>query len=348
MTSVVKSYAAHNEKDPLVPHDITRRDILPRDVKIEILYCGVCHSDIHQVRDERWRWNYPLVPWHEMVWRVIEMWAETTKYTIWDLVGVWCLVDSCRTCTSCASWLETYCLDWFTGTYNAPDKVSGGRTYGWYSKQIVVTEDFVHKVSEDLDITWVAPLLCAGITTYSPLKYWGVWAGHNVWIVWLGGLWHMAVKFASSFGAEVTILSSSPEKEIDAKELWADHFVLTTHEENLADLTKSFDFIIDTVSAEHDYNLYLQMLKIDGTLICLWAPPAPAQINVFNLIWGRRKIWWSLIGGLAETQEMLDYCAEHNITSDVEIIDISYVNEAYERILNGDVKYRFVIDMSTL
>lgn len=348
MTSVVKSYAAHNAQDPLSLFEISRRNLMSKDVKIDIIYCGVCHSDIHQARNEWWKSNYPLVPGHEMVWRVAEVWSEVQKYKVWDLVWVWCLVDSCRTCSSCAQWLETYCLNWFTSTYNGSDKQSGWFTYGWYSKQIVVTEDFVLSISEDLTLKWVAPLLCAWITTYSPLRYRKVWEWHKVGIVWLGWLWHMAVKFASSFWAEVTILSSSPEKEVDAKELWADHFVLTTQEDNLEQLNKSFDFIVDTVSAEHDYNTYLQMLKIDWTLICLWAPPTPAQINMFNLIFGRRKIWGSLIGWLTETQEMLDYCATHNIVSDVEIIDMNYINEAYERVLQGDVKYRFVIDMNTL
>jgi len=348
MTTVTKSYAAHSATSPLETHEINRRETWTSDVKIDIIYCWICHSDIHQVRNEWGRTTYPIVPWHEMVGRIVEVWSDVQKFNIWDLVWVWCLVDSCRDCNNCKEWLEQYCNNGSTGTYNAPDKVSWWITYWGYSKQIVVTEDFVLNVSEKLPLTWVAPLLCAGITTYSPLKHRKVWHWHKVWVVWLGGLGHMAVKFASSFWAEVTVLSTSPEKQVDADNLGADHFVLTTKENATEQLAWSFDFIVDTVSAEHDYNTYLQMLKVDGTLICLWAPPSPAQLTMFNLILKRRKIWGSLIWWLPETQEMLDYCAEHNITSDVEVIDAKYINEAYERVLQGDVKYRFVIDMSTL
>ena len=348
MPTPISSYAATSSSSPLAPHEIERRDVWASDVKIDIIYCGICHSDIHQARNEWGSTTYPIVPWHEMVGRVVEVWADVTKHAPWDLVGVGCLVDSCRSCDCCKKWMESYCSNWYTGTYNGADKISGWVTYGWYAKQIVVTEDFVLKVSEDLPLEWVAPLLCAGITTYSPLKHRGIGPWHKVWVVWLGWLWHMAVKFASSFWAEVTVMSRSPEKQADAKTLGAHHFVLTTDQSAVDELAWSFDFIVNTVSAEHDYNTYLQMLTVDGTLICLWAPPSPAKIGMFNLIMKRRRIAWSLIWWLAETQEMLDYCAEHNIVADVEVVNASYINEAYERVLQGDVKYRFVIDISTL
>lgn len=346
--TTTKAYAAHTATTPLEPFEIQRRDTWVLDVNIDIIYCGICHSDIHQARNEWWMTKYPIVPGHEMVGRVAEVWSDVTKYKVWDLVGVWCFVNTCRTCDQCKAWLEQYCDEWFTGTYNAPDIHLWWHTFGWYAQQIVVTEDFVYSVSEKLDLKGVAPLLCAWITTYSPLKHWKVGKGHTVGILWLGWLGHMAVKFASSFGAEVTILSRSPSKQADAKALWADHFVLTTEEENLEKLSCSFDFIINTVSAEHDYNMYVQMLKVDGTMICLGAPPTPSQIWAFNLIRKRRSLAGSLIWWVSETQEMLDYCAENNITSDVEIIDPTYINEAYERVLKGDVKYRFVVDVEKL
>lgn len=348
MSEQVKSYAAQSATTPLAPFDISRRDVWPKDIKIDILYCGVCHSDIHTVRNEWGGTTYPIVAGHEIVWRVSQVGTEVTKFKEWDIAGVWCLVDSCGHCDNCGEWLEQYCHNGWTGTYNSPDKVSGGSTHGGYSKKIVVTEDFVLKVSDKLPLEWVAPLLCAGITTYSPLRHWKVWKWHKVAVVWLWGLGHMAVKFAASFGAEVTMLSTSPHKEKDAEHLGAHHFALTKDEEQVKELAGKFDFIVDTVSAEHDYNMYLQMLKTDGTLICLGAPPSPAQIAIFNLIFGRRKIGWSLIWWLPETQEMLDYCAEHDIVSDIELINMDYINEAYERMIKWDVKYRFVIDMNSL
>jgi len=344
----VSAYAANTATSQLEKIQIQRRETWAKDVQIEILYCWICHSDIHQARNEWGMTNFPIVPGHEMVGLVSEVWSDVKKFNVWDTVGVWCFVDSCRTCPQCNDWLEQYCDAWFTWTYNAPDKTLWWFTYGWYSKQIVVTEDFVYSISDTLPIEKVAPLLCAGITTYSPLKHRKVWKWHTVWILWLGWLWHMAVKFASSFGAEVTILSRSPEKQVDAENLGADHFVLTTEQENLEKLSQSFDFIINTVSANHDYNMYINMLKVDWTMICLWAPPTPSQVWAFNLIRKRRTLAWSLIGWVPETQEMLDYCAEHGITSDVEIIAPDQINEAYERVLTGDVKYRFVIDMERL
>lgn len=343
-----KGYAAKSATTPLGPFTFERREVGPKDVQFEILYCGVCHSDLHVAKNE---WNgttFPVVPGHEIVGRVTNVGAEVKKFKVGDLAGVGCLVDSCRDCENCKKGLQQFCRNGSTGTYNAKDKVSGGVTYGGYSNQIVTTEDFVLKVSEKLPLAGVAPLLCAGITTYSPLRHWKVGKGHKVAVVGLGGLGHMAVKFAASFGAEVTMLSTSPSKEQDAKHLGAHHFALTKDAEQIKNLTGKFDFIIDTVSAPHNYNQYLAMLNTDGVMICVGAPPTPSEIMAFSLIGGRKSLAGSLIGGLPETQEMLDYCAEHNIVSDVEVIAMDYVNTAYERMLAGDVKYRFVIDMATL
>ncbi len=343
-----KGYAAHSATDTLGPFDFERREVGPCDVQFEILYCGVCHSDLHQVRNEWSHTTYPIVPGHEIVGRVKEVGSEVAKFKAGDLAGVGCLVDSCRECDNCKKGLEQFCRSGSTGTYNAADKKSGGVTYGGYSNQIVVDQDFVFKVSDKLPLEEVAPLLCAGITTYSPLRHWKVGKGHKVAVVGLGGLGHMAVKFAASFGAEVTVLSTSPGKEQDAKQLGAHHFAITKDPEQMKLLSGKFNFIIDTVSAQHDYNTYLGMLDTDGVMICVGAPPTPSQIMAFSLLGNRRSLAGSAIGGLPETQEMLDYCAEHNIVSDVEVIKMSYINEAYERMLKGDVKYRFVIDLATL
>ena len=343
-----KGYAAKSATETLGPFDFERRDVGAHDVKFEILYCGVCHSDLHQARNEWGGSVYPIVPGHEIVGRVTEVGAHVTKFKAGDLAGVGCLVDSCRECDKCKKGLEQFCRNGATGTYNGKDKISGGMTYGGYSNQIVVDENYVLKVSDKLPLQAVAPLLCAGITTYSPLRHWKVGKGHKVAVVGLGGLGHMAIKFAASFGAEVTMLSTSPSKEKDAKHLGAHHFALTTAAEQVKQLTGKFDFIIDTVSAEHNYNTFLQMLDTDGVMICVGAPPTPSQIMAFSLIGGRRSLAGSPIGGIAETQEMLDYCATHNIVSDVEVIAMAQINEAYERMLKGDVRYRFVIDMATL
>jgi uncharacterized zinc-type alcohol dehydrogenase-like protein len=343
-----KAYAAYDANSPLKDFDLQRREPGPTDVVIEILYCGVCHSDIHQVRNEWANAMYPMVPGHEIVGRVKAVGAEVTKFKEGDLAGVGCLVDSCRECPKCKDGLEQYCEGGSVGTYNSMEKDGKTITYGGYSKQIVTTEDFVLKVSDKLELKAVAPLLCAGITTYSPLRHWKVGKGHKVGVLGLGGLGHMAVKFAVSFGAEVTMLSHSPNKERDAKRLGAHRFALTSDEETVKSLANHFDFIIDTVSAPHDYNVYLNMLNTDGVMICVGAPPAPAEIPAFNLIFQRRSIAGSLIGGIPETQEMLDYCAEHNIVSDVEVIAMKDINDAYERMMKGDVKYRFVIDLATL
>ncbi|MGD9976441.1 MAG: NAD(P)-dependent alcohol dehydrogenase [Bacteroidales bacterium] len=343
-----KGYAADNATDALHPFNFDRREVGPHDVYFKILYCGVCHSDLHQVQNDWGNTTYPLVPGHEIVGRVLQVGAHVTKFKAGDLAAVGCLVDSCQECDNCEKGLEQFCRNGLTGTYNAHDKHTGGVTYGGYSNQIVVHEKFVLHVSEKLPLEAVAPLLCAGITTYSPLRHWKVGKGHRVAVVGLGGLGHMAVKFAASFGAEVTMLSTSPGKEKDAKKLGAHHFALTKDPEQVKALSNSFDFIVDTVSAPHDYNQYLNMLDTDGVMICVGVPPAPTEILGFNLLRNRRSIVGSIIGGIPETQEMLDYCAEHDIVSDVEVIPMNYINEAYKRMLKSDVKYRFVIDMATL
>jgi len=343
-----KGYAAQAAGVPLAPWSFERRELNPHDVQLEILYCGVCHSDLHQVRDEWGNGIFPMVPGHEIIGRVIKTGNHVHKFKVGETAGVGCLVDSCRECDNCKKGLEQFCTNGHSQTYNGIEQDKKTPTYGGYSNTIVVHEDFVLHISDKLPLEGVAPLLCAGITTYSPLRHWKVGKGHKVAILGLGGLGHMAVKFASSFGAEVTMLSTSASKEADAKKLGAQKFVLTTDKESLNAVTGYFDFIMDTVSAPHDYNLYLSLLKTDGVHICVGAPPAPTEIMGFNLIFGRKSLVGSLIGGLPETQEMLDYCAEHNIISDVEVIDINYIDKAYDRMLKGDVHYRFVIDMATL
>jgi uncharacterized zinc-type alcohol dehydrogenase-like protein len=296
-----------------------------------------------------WRQTiYPVVPGHEIVGRVTAVGNKVTKFKADDLAGVGCLVDSCRQCANCKKGLEQYCTVGNVLTYSGRDRVNGDITYGGYSKQIVVDEDFVLKISDKLPLAQVAPLLCAGITTYSPLRHWGVGKGHKLGVVGLGGLGHMAVKLGASFGAEVTMLSTSPDKEADARRLGAHKFALTKDAAQMKKLAGYFDFIIDTVSAKHDYNAYLRLLTTDGVMMCVGAPPTPAEIGVFTLMGGRRSLTGSGIGGLPETQEMLDYCAKHGISSDIEMIDIANINEAYERMLKSDVRYRFVIDMATL
>lgn len=343
-----KAYAAEAATSPLGPFRFERRDPGPYDVQIEILYCGVCHSDIHQVRNEWGGSIYPMVPGHEIVGRVTKTGAHVTKFKAGDLAGVGCFVDSCRTCPNCQAGLEQYCDNGMVGTYNGREKITNLPTYGGYSNHIVVDEQYTLKVSDKLSLEGVAPLLCAGITTYSPLRHVGVGKGHRVGVLGLGGLGHMAVKFAASFGAEVTMLSSSPSKEADAKKLGAHHFALTSDPATMKNLQNHFDFILNTVSAQHDYSTYLNLLRTNGTMIVVGVPPTPSQVPAFNLIAKRRSIIGSLIGGIKETQEMLDYCAEHSIVSDVEVIKIQEINEAYERMIKGDVRYRFVIDIASL
>jgi uncharacterized zinc-type alcohol dehydrogenase-like protein len=346
--SATKSYAAQAPDAPLAPFDIERRDVRSHDVQLEILFCGVCHSDLHMARNEWKQSVYPVVPGHEIVGRVTSVGSSVTRFKAGDLAGVGCLVDSCRECSNCKKGLEQYCKVGAVGTYNGRDRETGDITNGGYSSQVVVHEDFALHVSDKLSLAGVAPLLCAGITTYSPLRHWKVGKGHKVGVIGLGGLGHMAVKFASSFGAEVTMLSTSPSKEAGALRLGAHKFALTSDASQLTALGGYFDFIIDTVSAEHDYNMYLNLLDTNGVMICVGAPPTPAQVMVFSLLGGRRSLAGSGIGGIPETQEMLDYCAKHGITSDIEMIDIKDINTAYERMLKSDVRYRFVIDMATL
>ncbi|MCF3107991.1 NAD(P)-dependent alcohol dehydrogenase [Niabella sp. CC-SYL272] len=343
-----KGYAAHSKTEALQPWDFERREVGTNDVLIDILYCGICHSDIHQVRSEWGPAIYPLVPGHEIVGRITAVGTNVSQFKVGELAGIGCMVNSCQHCDSCNHGQEQFCDNKQTvWTYNSRDK-DGSVTYGGYSNKIVCDQHFVLHVSDKLDLKGVAPLLCAGITTYSPLRKWKVGKGHKVGVLGLGGLGHMAVKFAVSFGAEVTMLSTSPSKEADAKRLGAHKFVLTKDPEQVKSLDRYFDFIIDTVSAPHDYNMYLQMLKTNGVQICVGLPPEPLSIAGGSLMRGNRVLTASSIGGIPETQEMLDYCAEHNIVSDIELIDIKDVNTAYERVLKSDVKYRFVIDLATL
>jgi uncharacterized zinc-type alcohol dehydrogenase-like protein len=343
----VKGYAAPQAKIPLEPFKFERREVGPHDVQIEIQYCGVCHSDIHQVRDEWGGSIFPMVPGHEIVGKITKVGSEVTKFKVGETAGIGCFVDSCRHCPSCLAGLEQYCEVGMIGTYNGIDK-EGRPTYGGYSNQIVADENYTLHISDKLPLSGVAPLLCAGITTYSPLREWKVGKGHKIGVVGLGGLGHMAVKLAASMGAEVTVLSTSESKRADAEKLGAHHFVVTSDPEQVKQIAGSLDFILNTISAQHEYNFYLQLLKLDGTMILVGVPPEAPQLAAFNLIMKRRRIAGSLIGGIKETQEMLDYCAEHNITSDVEVINIDYINEAYERMIKGDVRYRFVIDMASL
>lgn len=343
-----KGYAALSAKAALAPFSFERRSPGPEDVHFQILYCGVCHSDVHQVRDEWGGSIFPMVPGHEIVGKVVKTGANVKKFKTGDLVAVGCLVDSCRECENCKQGMEQYCVNGPVGTYNSHEKDGKTPTYGGYSDQMVVDQDFVLRVPSNLPLQGVAPLLCAGITTYSPLRHWKVGKGHKVAVLGLGGLGHMAVKFASAFGAEVTMLSTSPSKEADAKRLGAQKFVLTTDAEKLKTLRSYFDFIIDTVSAPHDFNMYLRLLATNGVHILVGAPPQALEIRPFSLINNRRSIAGSSIGGLPETQEMLDFCSSYNIVSDVEMIAMKDINQAYSRMLKGDVRYRFVIDMASL
>jgi len=342
-----KAYAAQTVGATLAPWDFERREVGAHDVQIEILYCGVCHSDLHQVNNDWFPGIFPMVPGHEIVGKVISVGAHVKKFKEGDLAAVGCMVDSCQVCENCKEGLEQYCLEGSSQTYNSMGR-DGVPTYGGYSSAIVVREEFVLSVSEKLPLAATAPLLCAGITTYSPLRHWKVGKGHKLAIVGLGGLGHMGVKFGVAFGADVTVLSTSAKKEQDAKALGAHHFVVTTDAAQLASVKGSFDFILDTVSAAHDINLYLQLLKTNGVHICVGAPSEPYQVPAFALLAGRKSVAGSGIGGIPETQEMLDFCAEHNIVSDIELIDMKDINGAYERMVRNDVRYRFVIDMKTL
>ncbi len=347
----IKAFGAQSATSPLAPLSIQRRAPLSHDVQIEILYCGVCHSDLHTVRNE-WEANtatlYPCVPGHEIVGRVVKIGSGVKKFKEGDTAAVGCLVDSCRVCRNCRDGLEQFCENGATFTYNGEDKHLGGMTYGGYSTSIVVDEAFVLRVSDKLDLAAAAPLLCAGITTYSPLRHWRVGKEQKVGIVGLGGLGHMGVKFANAFGAHVVLFTTSPNKKADALRLGAHEVVISKDAAEMAKHAGSFDFILDAVSAQHDLNAYLPLLKRDGTMTLIGAPPNPLPVGSFNLIFGRHQLAGSLIGGLPETQEMLDFCADHGIVCDIELIQIQKINEAYERMLKSDVKYRFVIDMASL
>ncbi|AJE03980.1 NAD(P)-dependent alcohol dehydrogenase [Geobacter pickeringii] len=345
-----KAYSAASATAPLALDTIPRRDATDRDVQIEIIFCGICHSDLHTVRDE---WNsvmptvYPCVPGHEIVGRVTAVGSAVTKFKPGDLVGVGCMVDSDHTCPSCQADLEQFCQN-ATFTYNSPDTHLGGVTYGGYSESIVVDERFVLHVPATLDLAGVAPLLCAGITTYSPIRRWGDITGKKVGVVGLGGLGHMGVKFARAFGAHVVVFTTSPGKREDALRLGAHEVIISTDAAEMQQHAGTFDFILDTIAAEHDINAYLTMLGRDGTITLVGAPEKPLEVSAFALLFGRRTISGSIIGGIAETQEMLDFCGQHAITADVEVIPIQRINEAYERLLKSDVKYRFSIDMASL
>ncbi len=343
-----QGYAVDSATDKLHPFSFERRDLGPRDVLIDIEFCGVCHSDIHQVRGEWGNSLYPMVPGHEIVGRVAQIGSEVEKFQVGDTVGVGCLVDSCRECAPCQQDYEQFCLETSSQTYNGLEMDKVTPTYGGYSTQIVVDDHFVLSIAATENLAAVAPLLCAGITTYSPLKRFNVGPGQKVGIVGLGGLGHMGVKLAASMGAEVTVFSTSPSKEADAKKLGAHHFVVTKDEAQTAPLAGTFDFILDTVSGDHDLDLYLKFLALNGVMVLVGAPETPAAVPAFSLIGNNRSLVGSGIGGLKETQEMLDYCAEHGITSDIELIPISRIDEAYERTVKGDVRYRFVIDIASL
>jgi len=345
-----KAYSVTSATSPFASTVIARRDPTEHDVQIEILFCGICHSDLHQARNE---WSgmmptvYPCVPGHEIVGCVTRVGTAVTKFKAGDLAAVGCLVDSDGTCPECQAGFEQFCPN-MTLTYNFPDKHTGGVTYGGYSDSVVVNERFVLRVPKNLDLAGAAPLLCAGITTYSPMRHWGVTKGKKVGVVGLGGLGHMGVKFSHAFGAHTVVFTTSPSKKDDALRLGADEVVVSRNAEEMAKHAGSFDFILDAVAAEHDINAYIHLLKRDGNITMVGAPGKPLAVSVFGLIFARRSFSGSLIGGIAETQEMLDFCGEHNITSDVEVIPIQKINEAYERLAKSDVKYRFSIDMASL
>jgi uncharacterized zinc-type alcohol dehydrogenase-like protein len=348
---MIKSYgyAAQSAESPLAPLSFERRDPGPHDVQIEILFCGVCHSDLHTARNEWKNTVYPVVPGHEIVGRVVRVGAEVTTFREGDMAGVGCMVDSCQSCASCSEGLEQYCERGFVGTYNGEESHLGGMTYGGYSNNIVVRDKFVLKIPPNLDPAGAAPLLCAGITTYSPLRHWKIGPGMKVGVVGLGGLGHMALKLAHAMGAKVVLFTTSPGKTEDARRLGADDVVISKDREQMKRHANSFDYILNTVAASHDLDAFMSLLKRDGTMTLVGVPAEPhPSPNVGNLIFKRRSLAGSLIGGIAETQEMLDFCGEHGITSDIEIIPIDRINEAYERMLKSDVKYRFVIDMASL
>ncbi len=348
MAHTAHAYAAFSATEALKPYTFERRAVGPHDVRIDILYCGICHSDIHTVRGEWWPVDYPVVPGHEIVGRVVEVGSHVSGFKVGDLAGVGCMVDSCRTCPSCQADLEQFCVNGAAFTYASTEMDRTTVTQGGYSTQIVVQEAFTLRVADSLPLTGVAPLLCAGITTYSPLRQWGVGPGTKVGVLGLGGLGHMAVKLAAAMGAEVTMLSGTASKEADAKRLGAHHFLLTSDADALAAKANYFDLILNTVSAKHDYNTYIGLLGLRGVMVLVGVPPEAMPLSAMGLIFGNRRLAGSLIGGIKETQEMLDFCAQHNIVADVEVIAVDQVNAAYERVLKSDVRYRFVLDLASL
>jgi uncharacterized zinc-type alcohol dehydrogenase-like protein len=348
MSMTTRAYAAQTARSPLAPFEAPRREVGPHDVHIDIAFCGVCHSDIHQVRDEWGGSIFPMVPGHEIVGRITKVGSGVTRFKVGDLAGVGCMVDSCRTCDACRRDLEQFCERGAAMTYNGTLMDRKTLTYGGYSKDVVVDEAFTLRIAPGADLSAVAPLLCAGITTYSPLRHWKVGKGQRVGVVGLGGLGHMGVKLAAAMGAEVTMLSTSRSKEADARRLGAHGFALTSDKATFKKLAGHFDFILDTISAPHDLNAYIGMLRTDGAMVLVGAPPEATPVQAFSLIGGRKTLAGSLIGGIVETQEMLDFCAERKIGADVEVIPIQKINEAYERMLKGDVRYRFSIDCATL
>lgn len=348
-TKIVKAFGTKAADKPLIQMDIKRREATAKDVEIEILYCGVCHSDLHTARNDWGGTIYPAVPGHEIVGKVTKVGSEVTKLKVGDLAGVGCIVDSCRECDSCEHDLEQYCLNGMTGTYNGKDKHLGGHTFGGYSEKVVVDEHYVLKVPSNLNLAAVAPLLCAGITTWSPLRHWNVGKGSKVAVIGLGGLGHMAIKLAKGLGADVTLFSRTPDKINDGLELGADKVVISTDTEQMKSVRGKFDLIIDTVPYVHDINPYVSTLNISGTLVLVgYLGGLEPFLNTVPMILGRKSVAGSVIGGIAETQEMLNFCGEHNIVSEIEIINMQDINEAYERMLKSDVRYRFVIDMASL
>lgn len=348
-TTQVKAFGTDAPDADLQQMNIERRNVTPNDVEIEILFCGVCHSDLHTARNDWGGTIYPAVPGHEIVGKVSNVGASVSKFKVGDLVGVGCIVDSCKTCDSCKQDLEQYCLNGFTGTYNGKDKHSGKQTFGGYSEKVTVNEEFVLRVPENLNLAATAPLLCAGVTTWSPLKHWNVKEGSKVAVVGLGGLGHMAIKLAKGLGASVTLFSRTPDKTADAKELGADEVVISTDDSQMKAVSGKFDLIIDTVPYVHDINPYVATLNISGTLVLVgYLGPLEPFLNSVPMIMGRKSVAGSVIGGIAETQEMLDFCGKHNIVSEIEMINMQDINASYERMLKSDVKYRFVIDMASL
>ena len=344
----VKAYAAQAAKSALVPWSFERRDVGPDDVLIDIAFCGVCHTDIHQVRNEWGGATFPMVPGHEIVGHVAQVGKNVRGFKEGDRAGVGCFVDSCRVCANCKADLEQFCEKGMSATYNSTEQDKKTPTFGGYSTRIVVDQKYVLKLPDQLDLAAIAPLLCAGITTYSPLRHWKIDKGHKVGIIGLGGLGHMGVKFASSFGAETWVITTSPGKAEDARRLGATGVIVSRDEADMQAHAGSFDFLLSTISAPYDINAYLGLLKVDGTMVTVGAPDRPLDLHLFSLIMGRKSVGGSLIGGIKETQEMLDYCGQHGIVSDVEVIPMQKINEAYERMLKSDVRYRFSIDMKSL